>query len=334
MGKKTLSVIFTLLLGLQFRAGAEVKEYGTSSPSASALFATGIGLMEVYGLVMRPLILTRDYEKITSYLDYTDGTGSGYDYFDSDSDKLVITSFGLWSTGALFAAAPLLFPPEELTISVPGKIGMILGLGLSGAGALLDLISANRLADSDYYFSLYEGAHDDLAGLYGQYETAFSDSRNAAIIGMSLRGAGGLITALSLILPGEKKPLASTPLHKLLYGGAIVLITGGIYAKHAAAVQALRLNSLYDDYTRSAGNPGEVYAEYERIYTGYAAAAVLSYGFFIAGGAAAVTALFIPQREVPGYSAGSGAADVIELSSFSLIPGTNGDIHFGIGLAF
>jgi hypothetical protein len=346
MSGKTSVIGILLLFCASTGLYAQPADYRTSSTSAAALFSTGIIFMELHALVNRPILVQTQYNIVKSFETYSE-TGTGYPE-SAWPDRFGLMSLGQWTAGALFTGSTLLLPPEQLTISIPGKIGMLAGMALAGTGALFDLASVGALVETDYSYSLYIDSGGQFDSLYGSYERAYTIYKAANIVGRSLRGAGGFITAISLALPGSKSPLAPASIHKVLFASSLLLITGGVYAKHAASIQALRLNDLYEDYAE-AGDPGAAYAVYRRVYNGYAASTVLAYGLNMLGGAAAVAALFLPagnKAAIPkenrtgievtaeGSPSASRKTSAPELTYLSIVPDGPRSFHLGFGLTF
>ena len=313
-------------------------------PSAFALFATGIGLMEITSLVERPILLTSQYESLKEYREYLESSTGDYDLYDADwNNRLSALALAQWSAGSAFTSSLLLFPPEQVTISLFGKITAIAGMGAAVTGSIFDTLALNQFIRADYTYMQYEAASSGVEELYTAYNAEIENYQTSTLIGMIVRGSGGLIGMLAPVMPGRKQPLATTPLHRGLFVSALLSFTASTFTKHAAQIQALQLNDLYAAYQESTSNMDEVYNDYRSANRAYTALNIATYSLWAAGGAAVITALFLPQKTVSGYTAAAGgdsdsrsagpAEPKWELLNITAAPAEGGGLQFGFTLA-
>jgi len=335
MGKQSITVILLLILGSAPILSAEEKNYGTTEPSAFALFATGIGLMEIVSVVERPVLLSSRYRSIREYREYLASSSGDYNLYNEDwNNRLSALALTQWGTGAAFASSLLLFPPEQVTFSLAGKITAVVGMAAAAAGSVFDIIALNNLVRADYNYMRYEDASVGVEELYNAYSLHMENYQTATLIGMIVRGSGGLVGMFAPVMPGRKKPMASTSAHRGLFLGAVLSFTASAFTKHAAQIQALQLNDLYAAYQESTSNLNEVYTDYQRANTAYTALTITTYGLWAAGGAAVITAFFLPQKQLSGYvSAAEDAGSRFELTGVTAAPAVDGGIRFGFTFA-
>lgn len=338
------AVLLLIILGSAQVLTAQEKNYKTTEPSAFALFATGIGLMEIVSLVERPVLLSSQYRSIQEYRDYLASSTGDYDLYDADLNRrFSALALAQWGTGAAFASSLLLFPPEQVTISPFGKITAIAGMAAAAAGSIFDFAALNYLVRADYNYMQYEDASVAAEELYNAYSLNMDNYQTATLVGMIIRGSGGLVGMLAPVMPGRKKPMASTSAHRGLFIGAVLSFTASAFTKHAAQIKALQLNNLYTAYQESTSNLNEVYTDYRRANTAYTALTVTTYGLWAAGGAAVITAFFLPQKQISGYTA-AGSRDSVaypadgteprfELTGVTAAPAARGGFQLGFTFA-
>ncbi len=122
------AVLLLIILGSAQLLTAQEKQFETTEPSAFALFAAGIGFMEISSLIEGPILLTSQYESILQYREYLESSTGDYDLYDADwNNRLSALTLAQWGAGSAFVSSLLLFPPEQVTVSLFGKITAIAG---------------------------------------------------------------------------------------------------------------------------------------------------------------------------------------------------------------
>lgn len=331
-----LAVIVTVLFSAISPVFAQDDSYDTIHPGAAVLLGTGMLFFESSGTVLDTMLFVEKDRTLSEYRDYLSATSPdqlGGSFNDGLwAKKLQIQSLSNFGAGILFTSSLFFFPDEQVTISIPGKIGLIAGLATVFAGNFFDFLSHGAYVESKNYAFDYENATSGASAVYDTYMAAYGTYGLASGLGLILKGVGGALTAASFILPGRKQPYFPSLLHKIMNAGGLLFITAGAVTKSIARNFVVQIPYAYEDYQNAGSNAAAAYEVYQDLNTAYTALTLTSYGLWIAGGSAIITALFLPAPSPSGggeLSARSAEKNA-NAASVSLLPVYNG--NFGIGL--
>ena len=323
---KRIVLFMLIVLFLPLHAFSQDTGYGMIEPGAAVLLGTGIAFMESSSLLIRPLLFVAQDGALASYQDFlsdTSGSLDGGSFNDSSrARKLQIQHWINFGGGMLFTSSLFFFPDEQVTISLPGKISLIAGLAAVMAGNFFDFLALGSYAESKYYGLEYEDASTAYTESYGTFTTANG-------MGLILKGVGGAAVFVSFLLPGKKQPYFPSALHKKMNAGALLLMTAGMVTKSMAQVHLVQIPYAWDDYNDSLTKPAALYEEYQRLNTAYNALMLTSYGLWIAGGSALITALFLPSKP-PSTAKTAEKRSALQEYSVTVLPAYRGNL--GIGL--
>jgi hypothetical protein len=229
----------------------------------------------------------------------------------------------------LFTSSLFFFPDEQVTISLPGKISLIAGLAAIMTGNFFDFLALGSYAESKYYGFGYEDATAGAADLYAAYADSYGAFTTANGLGLILKGVGGAAVFASFLLPGKKQPYFPSTLHKIMNAGALLFMTAGMVTKSMAQVHLVQIPYAWEEYNTASSGAAALYERYSGLNTTYTALTLTSYGLWIAGGSALITALFLPAPSPSAQRAAIQRNDAQDIS-VSLLPAYNG--NFGLGL--
>ncbi len=331
MKRITLLVLIVLLLPLY--AFSQDSGYGVIEPGAAALLGSGILFMESSSLLIRPMLFVAQDRTLSAYQDYLENTSGDFDenLFSEgySTTKLQIQQWVNFGGGILFTSSLFFFPDEQVTISLPGKISLITGLAAVMAGNFFDFLALGSYAESKYYGLGYEDAAAGASELYAAYADSYGAFTKANGVGLILKGVGGAAVFASFLLPGKKQPYFPSALHKIMNAGALLFMTAGMVTKSMAQVHLVQIPYAWEEYNNASSGAAALYERYSGLNTAYTALTLTSYGLWIAGGSALITALFLPAPSPTAQRAAAQRNNTKDIS-VSLLPAYNG--NFGLGL--
>lgn len=330
--KRLIPVLLLCSAFSVFPAYSQESTYDVIEPGAAALLGTGIAFMETSALLLRPGVLIEQDRALSAYQDYLTSTSGGHGWFNdgTGANRQQVQSWVNFGTGMLFASSLFFFPEEKVTISLAGKFTLAGGLAVIMAGNVFDSLALSAFTRSKISAEAYETATSNAGDLYAEYQEAHNAYLFETAMSMILKGVGGAAVFASFLIPGKKEPYFPSTLHKIMNAGALFFFTAGVVTKSIAQVHLVRAPYAYFDYEDASSNTSVLYEEYKRLNTTYTALNLTSYGLWIAGGSALITALFLPPpSETRARLAGKQRES--ETASVSLVPVYNG--NFGIGLS-
>ena len=331
MKRIVLFVLIVLLMPLP--AFSEDTGYGIIEPGAAALLGAGMLFMESSSLLIRPMLLVAQDGALASYQAYLSDTSGSFDSENFDdgalAEKLQIQHWVNFGGGMLFTSSLFFFPDEQVTISIPGKISLIAGLAAIMTGNFFDFLALGSYAESKYYGLGYEDATAGAADLYAAYADSYGAFTAANGMGLILKGVGGAAVFASFLLPGKKQPYFPSTLHKIMNAGALLFMTAGMVTKSMAQVHLVQIPYAWDDYNDSLTKPAALYEEYQKLNTAYNALMLTSYGLWIAGGSALITALFLPSPP-PSTAKTAEKRSALQEYSVTVLPAYRGNLGLGL----
>ena len=211
--------------------------------------------------------------------------------------NLSITSFSVWGGGALIlSTVSFQFPEPTFFLSTRGRAVFGASLCLGVVSNILIQWSDNQGFQNQQLWERFAvtGNPDDEE----TYRQGYAFYRKSRLLSATFGALSGVGMAASFLMPGESRPVASSPLDKLLIAGGVALLTGGNLSQSAAHRAQGQMESLWERYVASAdiGLRDEYEASYERYLTN----TFLTYGLWTAGGAAVLAAVVFDLEAAGG----------------------------------
>ena len=333
--KRFILLMLAVLLLPLYTSFAQDGPYGSIDPGAAALLGTGIGFMETSSLLIRPMLFVAQDQALASYHDYLNNSSGRFDSdnFDDGSwaNKLQVQNWTNFGAGMLFTSSLFFYPEDKVTISLAGKICLITGLATVMTGNFFDFLAMGSYAESKYYALDYKNATGNAEDIYSAYSDSYRTFKTANGLGLILKGVGGAALFTSFLLPGKKQPYFKSNLHKIMNAGALFFITAGMVTKSMAQVHVVQLPYAREDYESAATNAASLFERYSGFNKAYTALTLTSYGLWLAGGSALITALFLPAATTSELNTENLFGR--EGFSLSLLPEYNGNFVIGLSLS-
>jgi len=202
-----------------------------------------------------------------------------------------------WGAGfSLLSAGVFFFPGDSLRLSAFGKASACLGVVCGLGGNLLYSMAGIQGIKNQELWEQYYTAAENLNPLYIEYTNGHWIRQTEKIYGWSLWGGSVLLSGLSFILPGEKKPVLSTPGQKILFALGTILSTGSSFTSGLSFDYFIQAQEAYDLYANAAANFDDLYAGYTDAMKKYTLTSLITYGLQAAGGIACITAILLPAK--------------------------------------
>ena len=277
-----------------------IREPAAFNVPAFITMSSGILLMEL-GSFSNSLSFDYKQQSVDSWADYISASENIdelfgiYSNYHSSYTIFGITSYAMWGAGAAaISSSVFLFPQEAFNLSIGGKISFSAGLVFSMAGDCMALLAGSQRIVNRGLWDDYINAGENLDELYGTYQAGHTAYSVEKVLSYSLWGAGGAGMVASFLIPGEKKPIVTGFLDKLLMTAGMLLITGGNVTKTMALNSRQIAEERWDSYIQAGENLDTLYGEYDTAYRQYTLFTALSLILKASGGAAVISSVFIP----------------------------------------
>ena len=186
-----------------------IREPAAFNVPAFITMSSGILLMEL-GSFSNSLSFDYKQQSVDSWADYISAS-------ENIDELFGITSYAMWGAGAAaISSSVFLFPQEAFNLSIGGKISFSAGLVFSMAGDCMALLAGSQRIVNRGLWDDYINAGENLDDLYGTYQAGHTAYSVEKVLSYSLWGAGGAGMVASFLIPGEKKPIVTGFLDKLL----------------------------------------------------------------------------------------------------------------------
>ncbi len=285
---------FNLPSYLSFAAGTVLTGAGNFTGSIS--FETRLKSLDAWAAYMAAEGDTA--ESLYSWSDSADSYSDLYERYKINS----IASYSTWGLGgAALTAAPFL---GDSYLSGGGKLTLAGGVLLNTAGNVFAVLSSKNAFAVKKLYAEYMSAQGDAASdAYDKYEDVYGRYNINRTAGYGLWGAGTALQIGSYFIPGNKKPVNSSFVQKLLAGAGSALFAGGSYTSALSMNAFINAQSAWKDYITAGEAAADLYDTYEKKWGNYTKLGYASYGLWAGGGLAYIAALFIPSQGSSGKTA-------------------------------